>query len=46
MLELARRSDARFLFASSSEVYGDPEAFPTPESYEGRVDPLGPRSCY
>ena len=46
MLEVARRSDARFFFASSSEVYGDPEVFPTPESYEGKVDPLGPRSCY
>jgi UDP-glucuronate decarboxylase len=34
------------LYASSSEVYGDPEVFPTPESYVGRVDPLGPRSCY
>lgn len=46
MLELARRFDSRVFFASSSEVYGDPEVFPTPESYEGRVDPLGPRSCY
>ena len=46
MLELARKSDARLLYASSSEVYGDAEVFPTPESYEGKVDPLGPRSCY
>ena len=46
MLELARKHDARVLFASSSETYGDPEVFPTPESYEGRVNPLGPRSCY
>jgi len=46
MLELARRDDARVFFASSSEVYGDPEVFPTPELYEGRVDPLGPRPCY
>ena len=46
MLELARKHDARVLFASSSEAYGDPEVFPTPESYEGRVNPLGPRSCY
>jgi UDP-glucuronate decarboxylase len=45
MLELARKHDARVLFASSSEAYGDPEVFPTPESYEGRVNPLGPRSC-
>ncbi len=46
MLEVARKNDARLLYASSSEVYGDPELFPTPESYGGRVDPLGPRSCY
>ena len=46
MLELARKSDARLFYASSSEAYGDPEVFPTPESYEGKVDPLGPRSCY
>ena len=46
MLELARRNDAPFFYASSSEVYGDPEIYPTPESYGGRVDPLGPRSCY
>src|SRR3989441_3106472 len=46
MLDLARKSDARVFYASSSEVYGDPEVFPTPESYEGKVDPLGPRSCY
>jgi len=46
MLEVARKDDARVFFASSSEVYGDPEVFPTPESYEGKVDSLGPRSCY
>src|SRR5436305_5888837 len=46
MLDLARKNDARVFYASSSEVYGDPELFPTPESYEGKVDPLGPRSCY
>src|SRR3989441_1522559 len=46
MLELARKHDSRVLFASSSEAYGDPEVFPTPESYEGKVNPLGPRSCY
>ncbi len=46
MLDLARKNDAGFVYASSSEIYGDPEVFPTPESYEGRVDPLGPRSCY
>jgi UDP-glucuronate decarboxylase len=46
MLDLARKNDARVFYSSSSEVYGDPEIFPTPESYEGKVDPLGPRSCY
>src|SRR5205823_1157223 len=46
MLVLARKNDARVFYASSSEVYGDPEVFPTPESYEGKVNPLGPRSCY
>ena len=46
MLDLARKNDARLFYSSSSEVYGDPEVFPTPESYEGKVDPLGPRSCY
>jgi UDP-glucuronate decarboxylase len=46
VLEMARKYDARVFYASSSEVYGDPEVFPTPESYVGRVDPLGPRSCY
>src|SRR5438093_6402604 len=46
MLDLARKNDARFFYSSSSEVYGDPAVFPTPESYEGKVDPLGPRSCY
>jgi UDP-glucuronate decarboxylase len=46
MLELARKHDARILFASTSEVYGDADVFPTPESYWGRVNPVGPRSCY
>jgi len=46
MLELARRRDSRILFASSSEVYGDPKVFPTPESYWGNVNPIGVRSCY
>lgn len=44
--ELARKSDATVLFASTSEVYGDAEVVPTPESYWGRVNPVGPRSCY
>ena len=46
MLEVARRSDAVFLFASSSEVYGDARVVPTPETYWGNVNPVGPRSCY
>ncbi len=46
VLEAARRSDARVLLASTSEVYGDPEVNPQTESYWGRVNPVGPRSCY
>ena len=46
MAELARKSDAKLLFASTSEVYGDTEIIPTPESYWGKVNPIGPRSCY
>ncbi len=46
LLDLASRSDARFLQASSSEVYGDSEVHPQPEDYVGHVDPIGPRSCY
>lgn len=45
-LELARRMGARVLLASTSEVYGDPEVSPQPESYWGRVNPVGPRSVY
>jgi len=44
--ELARKNDATLLFASTSEIYGDAEIVPTPESYWGRVNPVGPRSCY
>src|SRR5262245_52755360 len=46
MLGLARRLGARILQASTSEVYGDPEVHPQPESYWGRVNPIGVRSCY
>jgi len=46
MCELARVNDATLMFASTSEVYGDTEVVPTPESYWGMVDPNGPRSCY
>jgi dTDP-glucose 4,6-dehydratase len=45
-LELAHRHGARFLMASTSEVYGDPEVHPQSESYWGRVNPIGPRSVY
>ena len=45
-LELARKERARFVLASSSEVYGDPLEHPQPESYWGNVNPIGPRSPY
>lgn len=44
-LELGRRHRARVLHASTSEVYGDPEVHPQPESYRGSVDATGPRAC-
>lgn len=46
MLGLAKRVNAKILQASTSEVYGDPEVHPQEESYWGRVNPIGPRSCY
>ena len=46
MLDLARQNGARILQASTSEVYGDPEVHPQSEEYWGRVNPIGPRSCY
>jgi UDP-glucuronate decarboxylase len=46
MLGLAKRVKARILQASTSEVYGDPEEHPQSEAYWGRVNPIGPRSCY
>ncbi len=45
-LDLAERTGARFLLASTSEVYGDPEQHPQPETYWGNVNPIGPRSVY
>ena len=45
-LELAKQKGARFLLASTSEVYGDPLVHPQPESYWGNVNPIGPRSVY
>ena len=46
MLGLAKRLRAKILQASTSEVYGDPDVHPQPEEYWGRVNPIGPRSCY
>jgi UDP-glucuronate decarboxylase len=46
MLGLAKRTGARILQASTSEVYGDPTLHPQPEEYRGNVNPLGPRACY
>ncbi len=46
MLGLAKRVKARFLLASTSEVYGDPEVHPQSEDYRGNVNPIGIRSCY
>jgi UDP-glucuronate decarboxylase len=46
LLRLAEASGARFLQASTSEVYGDPESHPQAESYWGNVNPTGPRACY
>jgi len=46
MLGLAKRTGARILQASTSEIYGDPDVHPQPETYWGRVNPVGLRSCY
>lgn len=46
MLEIAKEYGARFLQASTSECYGDPEVHPQPETYWGNVNPIGPRSVY
>jgi len=45
-LEAARRWNSRFLFASTSEAYGDPLVHPQREDYWGNVNPVGPRACY
>jgi nucleoside-diphosphate-sugar epimerase len=45
-LKLAKDKRARYVFASTSEVYGDPQVHPQPESYWGNVNPVGPRSVY
>jgi UDP-glucuronate decarboxylase len=46
LLELARKTGAKIFQASTSEVYGDPQIHPQPESYFGNVNPIGPRACY
>jgi UDP-glucuronate decarboxylase len=46
LLQIASRMNAKFLYASTSEAYGDPEVHPQPETYFGNVNPVGPRSCY
>ncbi len=46
MLGLAKRTKAKILQASTSEVYGDPEVHPQTEDYRGNVNPIGPRACY
>jgi nucleoside-diphosphate-sugar epimerase len=46
LLEISEANGARFIFASTSEVYGDPEIHPQDESYWGHVNPVGPRACY
>ena len=46
VLEVARKTKARIVQASTSEVYGDPDVHPQPESYHGNVNPIGPRACY
>ncbi|MCK9329739.1 MAG: NAD-dependent epimerase/dehydratase family protein [Candidatus Cloacimonetes bacterium] len=46
LLDLARKHNATMLFTSTSEIYGDAKEIPTPETYYGHVNPVGPRSCY
>jgi len=46
LIDVALAHGARFIYASTSEIYGDPLVHPQPESYWGNVDPIGPRSCY
>jgi UDP-glucuronate decarboxylase len=45
-LEIAKKHEARVLYTSTSEIYGNPQVVPTPESYYGNVNPVGPRGCY
>ena len=43
---ISKKTNAKMLFSSTSEVYGNPQIHPQPESYRGNVNPIGPRSCY
>ena len=45
-LGIAKKHNSRFLYTSTSEIYGNPNLIPTPETYNGNVNPVGPRSCY
>lgn len=45
-LGIAKKHNSRFLYTSTSEIYGNPSLVPTPETYNGNVNPIGPRSCY
>lgn len=46
LLDMAINYDTKFILASTSEIYGDPQVHPQPESYWGNVNPIGPRACY
>jgi len=46
LIDLSIEQGARLIYASTSEIYGDPLVHPQPESYFGNVDPIGPRACY
>ncbi|MBM83143.1 MAG: NAD-dependent dehydratase, partial [Planctomycetaceae bacterium] len=46
VLGMAKRCNAKVLQASTSEIYGNPDVHPQPESYHGNVNPIGPRACY
>lgn len=46
LLDFCKITNSRFIFASTSEIYGDPEIHPQPETYVGKVNPIGIRSCY
>jgi UDP-glucuronate decarboxylase len=45
-LGIAKKNHAKIVYTSTSEVYGNPDIVPTPETYNGNVNPIGPRGCY